>query len=163
MSSASLRSFSLAPGLLRGPTLRRLGVILAVCWLAFGLRLFRLGTQSLWYDEGLSVYLAGLTPINTIQTSAITDHPPLHALMLGVWMQAAGRSEFSVRFLSLWWSVLAVAQLAWAASGWLRLSAQSAQVDGGLGLGCVVRARDARIFVALALTLIMAWAFARRT
>ncbi len=163
MSSASLGSSSPAPGLFRGPMLRRLVVILALCWLAFGLRLFRLGTQSLWYDEGLSVYLAGLPPINTIQTSAITDHPPLHALMLGVWMQAAGQSEFAVRFLSLWWSVLAVA-LTWRLGRELLAEAIGAVGAGLLAVSALAvwYAQETRGYsLLLALTLIMAWAFAR--
>jgi len=163
MSSAPLRSSSLASGLFRVPTLRRLVVILIVCWLAFGLRLFRLGLQSLWYDEGLSVYLAGLPPINTIQTSAFTDHPPLHALMLGVWMQAAGRSEFAVRFLSLWWSVLAVA-LTWRLGRELLTEGIGAVGAGLMATSAfgVWYAQETRGYsLLLALTLVMAWAFAR--
>jgi len=90
----------------------RLAAILAICWLAFGLRVYRLDAQSLWYDEALSVHLASQPLPVAVSESAVTDHPPLHALMLGAWMRAAGRSEFAVRFLSMWWSVLAVA-LTW--------------------------------------------------
>ena len=142
---------------------RRLGAIAAICLLAFGVRVFHLGTQSLWYDEGLSVYLAGLSPLNAIQASAITDHPPLHALLLGVWMQIAGRSEFAVRFLSLWWSVLAVA-LTWRLGHEMMTGAIGAV--GALLLAtsalAVWYAQETRGYsLLLALTLVATWAFAR--
>ncbi len=77
--------------------------------LAFALRVYRLDAQSLWYDEGLSVYLASLPLGDTLAQSAITDHPPLHALLLNVWMRVAGSREFSIRFASVFLSTLAVA------------------------------------------------------
>ena len=144
-------------------SIRRLGAITAICWLAFGLRVFHLGTQSLWYDEGLSVYLASLSPLNTIQASALTDHPPLHALLLGVWMQVAGRSEFAVRFLSLWWSVLAVA-LTWRLGR--EMMTQAIGAIGALLLAAsalaVWYAQETRGYsILLALTLLATWAFVR--
>ncbi|MBN1890626.1 MAG: phosphatase PAP2 family protein [Thermoflexales bacterium] len=90
-----------------------------ICLLAFGLRVYRLGAQSLWYDEALSVWLASLPPAQTIATSAVTDHPPLHALLLGGGMGWAGRSEFAVRFLSTCFGVLAVALTYRAGRHWL--------------------------------------------
>jgi 4-amino-4-deoxy-L-arabinose transferase-like glycosyltransferase len=86
-----------------------LAIVAAICLLAFGLRLHRLDAQSLWYDEALSVHLATLPPEQTIAQSAVTDHPPLHALVLGAWTKLAGRSEFAVRFVSVWFGTLAVA------------------------------------------------------
>jgi hypothetical protein len=143
--------------------LRRPAAILIICLLAFGLRVYRLGSQSLWYDEGLSVYLAGLPPLDTIQVSALTDHPPLHALMLGAWMQVAGRSEFAVRFVSLWWGVLATA-LTW------RLGRELlTDVIGAIGATltavsafAVWYAQETRGYsLLLALTLVATWAFVR--
>jgi uncharacterized membrane protein len=141
----------------------RSAVILAICLLAFGLRVLRLETQSLWYDEGLSVYLASLPPLATIQVSAITDHPPLYALLLGAWMQVAGRSEFAIRFLSLWWSVLAVA-LTWRVGRKLltdAIGAVGALLMAASALA-VWYAQEARGYsLLLALTLIATWAFIR--
>ncbi len=73
------------------------------------MRVYRLDAQSIWYDEGLSIYLAQLPPDQTIALSATTDHPPLHALLLGAWIRLAGDSDFSVRFLSVVLGVLVVA------------------------------------------------------
>jgi mannosyltransferase len=138
-------------------------MIVAICLLAFGLRVFYLGTQSLWYDEGLSVHLASQPPQVTMIESAITDHPPLHALMLGVWMQMAGRSEFAVRFVSVWWSVLAVA-LTWRLGR--DLLANAIGTVGALLMAAsalaVWYAQEARGYsLLLALTLIATWAFVR--
>ena len=143
--------------------IRRSTFVIVICLLAFGLRAYHLGTQSLWYDEGLSVHLAGLPPIETIQTSAATDHPPLHALMLGAWMQLAGRSEFAVRFLSLWWGVLAVA-LTWRLGR--ELLTNSIGAVGALLLATSAfaawYAQETRGYsLLLALTLVMVWAFVR--
>ncbi len=83
--------------------------LLLIVLLAFGLRVYRLDWQSIWYDEGLSIYLAQQSPEQTIALSAMTDHPPLHALLLGLWMRIAGESDFVVRFLSVFFGVLVVA------------------------------------------------------
>ncbi len=143
--------------------LRRFLLILAICLLAFGLRIFHLGAQSLWYDEGLSVYLASQPPSLAVETSAITDHPPLYALLLGAWMRVAGRSEFSIRFLSLWWSVLAVA-LTWRLGR--EVLTDTIGIVGALLIAAsafaVWYAQEARGYsMLLALTLIVTWAFAR--
>jgi 4-amino-4-deoxy-L-arabinose transferase-like glycosyltransferase len=82
---------------------------LLIVLLAFALRVVRLDAQSLWYDEGLSVYLASLPLNETIAQSAVTDHPPLHAILLNVWMRLAGSSEFAARFASAFFGTLAVA------------------------------------------------------
>jgi mannosyltransferase len=143
--------------------LRRLMAILVIGWLAFGLRVYRLDAQSLWYDEGLSVHLASQSLAVAMHESAVTDHPPLHALMLGAWMRVAGRSEFAVRFLSTWWSVLAVA-LTWRLGRELLTDAIGAL--GALLMAAsafaVWYAQEARGYsLLLALTLVATWAFVR--
>ena len=84
-------------------------LLLLIILLAFALRVYHLDTQSIWYDEGLSIQLAGQDPTQTIALSAATDHPPLHALLLGAWMRLAGESDFVVRYLSVFCGVLVVA------------------------------------------------------
>jgi 4-amino-4-deoxy-L-arabinose transferase-like glycosyltransferase len=84
-------------------------VPLIILLLALGLRAYRLDAQSLWYDEGLSVHLASLPLTETIAQSAVTDHPPLHAVILNLWMGIAGSGEFSVRFVSVFFGTLVIA------------------------------------------------------
>lgn len=75
---------------------------------AFVLRVFDLAKQSFWYDEAFSVYLAHFD-IGTITARTAADiQPPLYYYLLNVWMAVAGDSEFAVRFLSLFFGVLAV-------------------------------------------------------
>jgi 4-amino-4-deoxy-L-arabinose transferase-like glycosyltransferase len=90
-------------------TVRQRWFLLIILLLACGLRAFRLDAQSIWYDEGLSIFLAQHTPAQTMALSAVTDHPPLHALLLNGWLRAAGASDFSSRFPSVFFGVLAVA------------------------------------------------------
>ncbi|MCL4543082.1 MAG: glycosyltransferase family 39 protein [Chloroflexi bacterium] len=74
---------------------------LALCVVAFGLRLFKLGNQSLWYDEALSYSIATL-PLPRIVThlARVDVHPPLYFVLLHFWVLGAGRSETSLRLLS---------------------------------------------------------------
>ena len=75
----------------------------------FALRLYRLGVQSLWYDETVSLLLAHKSiPALTAHT-ARDIHPPLYYYLLHFWIRAAGDSEFSAAFFSLWFGVLLLA------------------------------------------------------
>lgn len=82
-----------------------------VLWLAFGLRLYRLDFQSIWWDEGHSIFVAS-HPIAQIPTLPAMDvHPPAYFALLHGWMALAGRSEFALRYLSVSFSLLTVALL----------------------------------------------------
>lgn len=75
----------------------------------FALRLYRLGAQSLWYDETVSMLLAHKSlPALTAHT-ARDIHPPLYYYLLHFWIKAVGDSEFLAAFLSLWFGVLLLA------------------------------------------------------
>jgi hypothetical protein len=54
-------------------------LLLPISLLSFALRIYQLDTQSIWYDEGLSIQIAIQDPPQAIALSATTDHPPLHA------------------------------------------------------------------------------------
>ncbi|MDP2663474.1 MAG: glycosyltransferase family 39 protein [Dehalococcoidia bacterium] len=79
--------------------------------LGFGLRIFRLDLQSIWADEGLSIYRASqdLSSIPGLSEAGI--HPPLYDTLLHFWLLLAGNREFSTRFLSLFFGVLALAAI----------------------------------------------------
>ncbi len=79
----------------------------------FALRLYRLGAQSLWYDETVSLLLAHKSlPALTAHT-ARDIHPPFYYYLLHFWIRTAGDSEFSAAFLSLWFGVLLLALTYW--------------------------------------------------
>ncbi len=82
---------------------------LAILLLAFALRVYRLGSQNIWWDEGYSVHVArhSLSALTTL--AAADTHPPLYYWILHLWMGAAGQTEFALRFPSVAFGVLAVA------------------------------------------------------
>jgi mannosyltransferase len=82
--------------------------IIAIIALAFALRIYRLDHQSIWYDEGVSVYYSSQSLKDLIAGVSADNHPPLHSLTLHFWLKLASQSEFSVRFLSLISGVLSV-------------------------------------------------------
>lgn len=78
----------------------------------WGLRLYRLGAQSFWYDEGTSITVAP-RDVPTILASAAADiHPPLYYLLLHVWVALAGVTEYAARFPSALVGTLTVALVA---------------------------------------------------
>jgi hypothetical protein len=89
---------------------RSLGSIF-VLWLALGLRLYQLDFQSMWWDEGHSIFVAS-HPIRQIPSLPAMDvHPPGYFSLLHLWMALGGRSEFALRYLSVLFSLLTVALL----------------------------------------------------
>ena len=91
-----LRAWSTTPALL-------------ILLLAFGLRLYRLDFQSIWWDEGHSIFVAthSLSQIPTLP--AMDVHPPAYFALLHVWMAVAGEREFALRYLSVVFSLLTIA------------------------------------------------------
>jgi 4-amino-4-deoxy-L-arabinose transferase-like glycosyltransferase len=87
-----------------GPTL----VLLAVLLLGFGLRLYRLGDQNIWWDEGHAVWAARQSLAKATDITAHDVHPPLYLWMLHCWLALTGESEFAVRYLSLIGGLLAI-------------------------------------------------------
>ncbi len=82
-----------------------------ILWLAYGLRLYRIDFQSIWWDEGHSIFVAS-HPISQIPTLPAMDvHPPAYFALLHLWTTIAGRSEFALRYLSVIFSLLTVALL----------------------------------------------------
>lgn len=75
-------------------------LLLLFILLGAALRLHRLGAESLWYDETVSVLLA-TKPIGAMLAHTARDiHPPLYYLLLNVWVRFAGTSEFAVAWPS---------------------------------------------------------------
>ncbi|MCS7001252.1 MAG: hypothetical protein NZ518_00235, partial [Dehalococcoidia bacterium] len=60
--------------------------LVALTAVAFGLRVANLGGQSLWYDEGFSVFLARHAVADIIRLTAGDIHPPLYYVLLHGWI-----------------------------------------------------------------------------
>ncbi len=85
---------------------------------AFGLRIYRLGVASLWYDETVSTFLARQDLVALTRHTAGDIHPPLYYYVLHLWGQVAGWSEFSFAFVSLFFGVLIIALVYRVAREW---------------------------------------------
>ncbi|MBI2954158.1 MAG: glycosyltransferase family 39 protein [Chloroflexi bacterium] len=86
-----------------------LSVTVLIILIAFGLRVFRLDWQSLWYDEGVSVVMAQRDLLSITVNAAADIHPPLYYYLLHLWASLAGTTEFALRWLSMAFGVLLVA------------------------------------------------------
>lgn len=76
---------------------------------AFGLRVFRLADQNVWYDEAFTLGIARLGFFEAAVRTAADTHPPLYYWLLDIWEPLAGGEPFSLRFLTVVLSVPAVA------------------------------------------------------
>ena len=84
-------------------------LMLALLLLASAARLHRLGTQSLWYDEGVAAAHAARALPELIPLLQRNVHVPAYFALLGWWEDVVGASEFSLRSLSAFFSILSIA------------------------------------------------------
>lgn len=136
--------------------------LLLIVLLAFGVRLHQLGAQSLWNDEGNSYVQAGRAFDDIAAHAARDIHPPLYYWLLKVWTALAGTTEFGLRALSVFASVLTTA---FAVAAGRRLLGQGVAVAAGLFAALnsfsVYYAQEARMYALLALWATAAlWCFA---
>jgi 4-amino-4-deoxy-L-arabinose transferase-like glycosyltransferase len=88
---------------------RSTAIILALLLLAFGLRVWNLSGPSFWWDEAYTVQTARYDWATFWQLQEVARHPPLYFLIVRAWGSLIGWSEFSVRFLSVGFSLLGAA------------------------------------------------------
>jgi 4-amino-4-deoxy-L-arabinose transferase-like glycosyltransferase len=135
---------------------------LAILLAAFALRAWRLDFQELRGDEAFGYFLS-LRPYGEIisATFALQEpHPVAGYFVQKAWLEWAGHSEFALRFVSLWFGVLAVA-LVVRLGFRLELPLSAALVAGALMALSpygVWHSQDARMYsLSLALTLASTW------
>ena len=73
-----------------------------------GLRLCGLGWQPLWWDEGYSLYAAGMPIGKMILETAEDIHPPLYYALLHLWGALVGMWPTSVRLFSVFVGVITI-------------------------------------------------------
>ncbi len=90
-------------------------LICLVTLLAFVLRVYLLDAQSMWSDEGLSLYRARLSLGELFQNTIVVDgiatrdtNPPFYFLLLNLWQRVAGDSVFVLRYVSVLAGLLSV-------------------------------------------------------
>jgi 4-amino-4-deoxy-L-arabinose transferase-like glycosyltransferase len=78
----------------------------------FALRLFRLDSQSVWYDEVFALSVSRM-PFAQMHKALIQDlvHPPLHYYALHGWFRAFGFGVFQARLLSALFGTLAIVMI----------------------------------------------------
>jgi len=76
--------------------------------LALALRLYKLADQSIWWDEGWTVWLGRRDWAWIALRTAADEHPPLHYWLVRGWDMLAGELAFAVRFSSVLAGALAV-------------------------------------------------------
>ena len=129
--------------------------------LLFVLLTLTLRMQSIWWDEGISLHLAGLPWRDLLLDRASNIHPPLYFVALKVWAMAAGRTPFTGRYLS----VLAATLLPAVVQAFLRgrVSARTGHVAGlliALAPPVVVYGQEVRAYIFLPLFSLVLWAHA---
>lgn len=87
-------------------------LVISIIVLGFSLRVYDLTKESLWLDEHESIRWANLTISEIVRPSGegIRDIP-LYNITLHYWVSLFGDGEFSVRFLSVIFGVLAIIML----------------------------------------------------
>lgn len=83
-------------------------LLLLILLTGFVLRLYRLGADSLWYDETVSAFLAAESIPDLIAHTARDIHPPGYYMLLHVWASLTGHSEFALAFFSLIFGMLLI-------------------------------------------------------
>jgi mannosyltransferase len=98
------------------PTIFTIVLLIVLTLLATGLRLYAADAQSLWYDEGFSVYLARMDLAEITSRTAADIQPPLYYYLLHGWIGWFGDGARALRGLSALFGVLTVPLL--YAVGW---------------------------------------------
>lgn len=129
-----------------------LTAIIVILLLATGVRFHKLGAQSLWNDEGNS-YVQATRSFAAIADHASRDiHPPGYYWLLALWMKLAGETEFALRALSAFASVLSVAfTYALGARIFGRLAGLTAALFVALNTFSIYYAQETRMYALLAL------------
>ncbi len=95
---------------------RRFLLLIAILLVAAMLRLFRLGRDSLWYDEVVTMRLARTdSPAALIRLLGQIDatRAPLHPLLLQAWIALFGPFEYPARVFSALCGIVTVALVYW--------------------------------------------------
>ena len=92
-------------------TARHIWIGAGIVWLAFALRVFRLGDANVWWDEGLAMWAVRKSFWETTRWTACDVHPPLYFWTLWPWTRLVGYSEFAARFITVMVGLLTVALL----------------------------------------------------
>jgi mannosyltransferase len=80
-------------------------MLITALFVAFFARLYGLTSSAIWHDEGYTMWLIRYNWTEILERTARDVHPPLYYFIAKSWVLVAGSSVFSIRFLSLLFSV----------------------------------------------------------
>ena len=112
------------------------------------LRVYRLGDESIWLDEAVTVTVAQESWwFLLFEFPGADPHPPLHYLLTKAWISLAGTSEFSVRLLSVLFGIATVPLLYYLALRLFdRFTATAAAVFFAIAPFQIWYAQEARMY-----------------
>jgi hypothetical protein len=96
---------------------KKIALLAAILFAAFALRLWNLGTQSLWHDEAWSVFSA-YHPLAWGELGTDPNAPPIFYMTLSVWQHLVGDSVWAMRLWSALIGVILVAVAARLVGRW---------------------------------------------
>lgn len=139
-------------------------MLLLTVLLGFGLRVYRLGYQELRGDETFGYFfsLPSLSQIVERTFELQEPHPVASYFVQSFWLDLAGHSEFSLRFPTAWFSLLAVALLARLAHslGQSAFTVLLSTLLMAVSPYAIWHGQDARMYsMSLALTIASSWFF----
>ena len=130
--------------------------LIALILLAWGLRLYRLEAQSLWYDEAVTADVVQLGLERLTRWTADDIQPPFYYYLLAGWVGVAGSGEWALRFPSAPFCLLsvplayAVGRRLFARGGdWGKRAALLAALFAGLSPLYIYYAQEARMYALL--------------
>ena len=128
------------------------------CLAVFAILVPTLDLQSIWWDEGISMHLAGLPWGAIVAERAANIHPPLYFLVLKGWSAVAGQTPFAARYLSALAAVLlpAVVQRFTGRRFGAR-SGRAAAVMVAMGTPFAVYGQEVRAYAWLPVLLVTLW------
>lgn len=80
------------------------------------LRIYKLGSDSIWLDEAYSIQISHKSLSAIVEETSKDVHPPLYYFALHYWIKLFGDSEFSSRLLSTVFGTLAILSIYFIAS-----------------------------------------------
>jgi mannosyltransferase len=84
-------------------------LLAAVLALAAGVRVFESTRAPLWFDEIYTLWIARLGPAGILHAVARDVHPPLHELLVWLWLRIGGSGEIWLRSSSVVFGVATIA------------------------------------------------------
>ena len=136
------------------PTARHRLALLLILLLAFGLRIYHLDVQSLWYDEGVTARVAQMGAGELARWTANDIQPPLYYLLLGGWLHIfnpwPGNIAYLMRFFSAGFGLLLVGLMgALARRLWRRCAGLLAALVVAISPLMVYYSQEARMYAML--------------